>query len=103
MENVIESIIAADKKAQVIVEKAQAKREVILQETVEQKAQAAASYRSSFARAGAHLNETEQAELDRIDAEAKADLAQRLAALEQAFAAGRSGWADEMTRRITTP
>ena len=52
MEKLIESIIAADKKARVIVEKAESKREAILRETREQKAQAAESYRSSFARAG---------------------------------------------------
>jgi ATP-dependent exoDNAse (exonuclease V) alpha subunit len=101
VEKLIENIIAADRKAREIIEKAEMQKESIIAETAKEKAKAIENYRSSFARAEEQLNEEEQAKRDEIAAEEEADFAQRKEALCKTVEEHRSAWADAMFQKIT--
>ena len=101
MEKLIENIIAADRKAREIIEKAEMQKETIITETAKEKSKAIETYRSSFARAEEQLNEEEQAKRSGIAAEEDADFAQRKEDLCKTFEEHRSAWADDMFEKIT--
>ena len=101
VEKLIENIIAADRKAREIIEKAEMQKESIDAETAQEKAKAIENYRSSFARAEEQLNEEEQAKRSGIADEEEADFAQRKDTLCKTFEEHRSAWADDMFDKIT--
>lgn len=101
MEKLIENIIAADRKAREIIEKAEMQKETIIAETAKEKSKAIENYRSSFAREEEQLNEEEQAKRSDIAAEEDADFAKRKDALCKTFEEHRSAWADDMFQKIT--
>lgn len=101
VEKLIENIIAADRKALEIIQKAEVQKETIIAETAKEKSKAAENYRSSFARAEEQLNAEEQATRSEIAAQENADFAKRKDALRKTFEEHRGAWADAMFEKIT--